>query len=77
MQEVLGGLNDAATLLRLLPEALAGARAPDARVAGMIQGWSAASTHLQLDALGAGRGIIGRRQKPFWKSPSSAISEGG
>jgi len=65
MQEVLGGLNDAATLLRLLPEALAGARAPDARVAGMIQGWSAASTHLQLDALG-GAWEHWRRQKPFW-----------
>ena len=65
MQEVLGGLNDAATLLRLLPEALAGARTPDARVAGMIQGWSAASTHLQLDALG-GAWNHWRRQKPFW-----------
>jgi triphosphatase len=67
MQDVLGGLNDAATLLRLLPEALAGARAPDPRVAGMIEGWSAASTHLQLDAL---RGAWNRweRQKPFWKS---------
>ena len=39
-EEVLGGLNDAATLLRLLPEALAGARAPDARVAGMIAGYA-------------------------------------
>ena len=68
MQEVLGGLNDAATLLRLLPEALAGARAPDARVAGMIQGWSAASTHLQLDALGRAWDHW-ERQKPFWKSP--------
>jgi len=68
MQEVLGGLNDAATLLRLLPEALAGARAPDARVAGMIQGWSAATTHLQLDALGAAWDHW-QRQKPFWKSP--------
>ena len=68
MQEVLGGLNDAATLLRLLPEAMAGARAPDARVAGMIQGWSAAATHLQLDALGRAWDRW-RRQKPFWKSP--------
>lgn len=68
MQEVLGGLNDAATLLRLLPEALARARAPDARVAGMIQGWSAASTHLQLDALGRAWDHW-QRQKPFWKSP--------
>jgi len=68
MQGVLGGLNDAATSLRLLPEALAGARAPDARVAGMIQGWSAASTHLQLDALGPAWDHW-QRQKPFWKSP--------
>lgn len=67
MQEVLGGLNDAATLLRLLPEALAGARAPDARVAGMIEGWSAASTHLQLDAL-IGAWDHWQRQKPFWKA---------
>jgi len=72
MQEVLGGLNDAATLLRLLPEALAGARAPDARVAGMVQGWSAASTHLHLDALQRAWAHW-RRQKPFWKS-SQAIS---
>ena len=67
MQEVLGGLNDAATLLRLLPEASAGARTPDPRVAGMIQGWSAASTHLQLDALGRAWDRW-QRQKPFWKS---------
>ncbi len=67
MQDVLGGLNDAATLLSLLPEACAGARAPDARVAGMIQGWSAASTHLQLDAL-ARAWDHWQRQKPFWKS---------
>ncbi len=66
MQDVLGGLNDAATLLRLLPEALAGARAPDARVAGMIDGWSAASTHLQLDALEQAWERW-QRQKPFWK----------
>ncbi len=65
MQEVLGGLNDAATLLRLLPEALAGARTPDPRVEGMIQGWSAASTHLQLDALGRAWDHW-QRQKPFW-----------
>jgi CHAD domain-containing protein len=68
MQEVLGGLNDAATLLRLLPEAAAGARTPDVRVAGMIQGWSAASTHLQLDALGRAWDRW-QRQKPFWKPP--------
>ena len=68
MQEVLGGLNDAATLLRLLPEALAGARTPDPRVAGMIQGWSAASTHLQLDAL-VRAWDHWQRQKPFWKPP--------
>jgi inorganic triphosphatase YgiF len=67
MQDVLGGLNDAATLLRLLPEALAGARVPDARVAGMIEGWSAASTHLQLDALYRAWDHW-QRQKPFWKS---------
>jgi len=67
MQDVLGGLNDAATLLRLLPEAMAGARAPDARVAGMIEGWSAASTHLQLDALSQAWEHW-QRQKPFWKS---------
>ncbi len=66
VQDVLGSLNDAATLLRLLEEALAGARAPDARVAGMIQGWSAASTHLQLDALRRAWDHW-RRQKPFWK----------
>ena len=68
MQEVLGGLNDAATLLRQLPEACAGARPPDERVAGMIQGWSAASTHLQLDAL-CRAWDHWQRQKPFWKSP--------
>ena len=68
IQEVLGGLNDAATLLRLLPEANAGARAPDVRVSGMIEGWSAASTHLQLDAL-ARAWAHWERQKPFWKSP--------
>ena len=68
MQEVLGGLNDAATMLRLLPEALAGARAPDPRVAGLIQGWSAASTHLQLDALFRAWDHW-QRQKPFWKPP--------
>ena len=68
MQVVLGGLNDAATMLRLLPEALAGARAPDPRVAGLIQGWSAASTHLQLDALFRAWDHW-QRQKPFWKSP--------
>ncbi|MBE0623267.1 MAG: CHAD domain-containing protein [Burkholderiales bacterium] len=67
MQEVLGALNDAATLLRLLPEALAGARVPDARVAGMIQGWSAASTHLHLEALQRAWEHW-QRQKPFWKS---------
>ena len=68
MQEVLGSLNDAATLLRLLPEALQGARAPDPRVAGMIEGWSAASTHLQLDALRRAWDHW-QRQKPFWKPP--------
>jgi inorganic triphosphatase YgiF len=67
LQEVLGGLNDAATLLRLLPEANAGARAPDARVNGMIEGWSAASTHLQLDAL-VRAWERWHGQKPFWKS---------
>ena len=72
MQEVLGRLNDAATLLRLLPEALAGARAPDPRVAGMIQGWSAASTHLQLENLGSAWERW-QRQKPYWKV-SKAIS---
>jgi len=66
MQEVLGGLNDAVTLLRLLPEALAGARAADPRVAGMIEGWSAASTHLQLDVLRRAWDHW-QRQKPFWK----------
>ena len=49
VQEVLGGLNDAATLLRLLPAACAGAHVAhpggvDPRVAGMIEGWSAAAT---------------------------------
>jgi len=72
MQDVLGGMNDAATMLRLLEQAQAGARAPDARVAGMIQGWSAASTHLQLDAL-ARAWKRWQRQKPFWK-PSHASS---
>jgi len=67
MQEVLGGLNDAATLLRLLPEALAGARVPDPRVAGMIEGWSAASTHLKLAGL-RGAWEHWQRQKPFWKT---------
>ena len=66
MQAVLGALNDAATLLRLLEEALAGARAPEARVDGMIHGWSAASTHLQLDALRRAWDDW-QRQKPFWK----------
>jgi CHAD domain-containing protein len=66
LQEVLGGLNDAATLLRLLPEANAGARAPDARVSGMIEGWSAASTHLQLAAL-AHAWNRWQAHKPFWK----------
>jgi inorganic triphosphatase YgiF len=73
MQEVLGNLNDAATLLRLLSEASAGARKPDARTDGMILGWSAASTHLQLGALGR-TWERWQRQKPFWKSPR-AISE--
>jgi CHAD domain-containing protein len=75
MQEVLGGLNDAATLLRLLPEATAGARAPDPRVAGLIQGWSAASTHLQLDAL-ARAWDRWQRQKPFWKLPHENSERG-
>jgi len=77
MQEVLGRLNDAATLLRLLPEVAAGARAPapDARVSGMIQGWSAASTHLQLDALGRAQDHWQRR-KPFWKSPHANSERG-
>jgi len=66
LQDVLGGLNDAATLLRLLPEAFAQARAPDARVSGMIQGWSAACTHLQLDALERAWDDW-RGQKPFWR----------
>jgi inorganic triphosphatase YgiF len=67
VQEVLGGLNDAATLLRLLPEASKRARIPDPRVDGMILGWSAASTHLQLGALGSAWEDW-QRQKPFWKS---------
>jgi inorganic triphosphatase YgiF len=67
MQDVLGGMNDAATLLRLLEQAQAGARTRDARVAGMIQGWSAASTHLQLDAL-ARAWKRWQRHKPFWKT---------
>ena len=67
VQQVLGGLNDAATVLRLLPEACAGARLRDARAEGMIEGWSAASTHLQLDALCAAWDHW-RRQKPFWIS---------
>jgi inorganic triphosphatase YgiF len=75
MQEVLGGLNDAATLLRLLPEALDGARAPDARVAGLIQGWSAASTHLRLDALALAWDHW-QRQKPFWKLPHGNSERG-
>jgi len=75
MQEVLGGLNDAATLLRLLPEVAAGARSLDARVSGMIQGWSAASTHLQLDALGRAWDHW-QRQKPFWKSPHGNSERG-
>lgn len=66
MQDVLGALNDAATLLRLLPEALSGARAPNAHVAGMIDGWSAASTHLELNALDRAWEHW-QRQKPFWK----------
>jgi inorganic triphosphatase YgiF len=68
MQTVLGGLNDAATLLRLLSEAWAGARVADARVDGMIRGWSAATTHLQLDALRRAWDHW-QRQKPYWKSP--------
>ena len=66
LQDVLGGLNDAANVLRLLPEAIAGARAPDAHVAGMIQGWSAACTHLQLDALSQAWQHW-QDQKPFWR----------
>lgn len=69
MQEVLGGLNDAATLLRLLPEVTAGARTPDPRIGGMIEGWSAAITHLQLDALSLAWEHW-QKQKPFWKPPS-------
>ncbi|MBE0620438.1 MAG: CHAD domain-containing protein, partial [Burkholderiales bacterium] len=68
MQDVLGGLNDAATQLHLLEEVMAGVRAPDARIAGMIQGWGAASTHLQLHALDPAWDRW-KRQKPFWKSP--------
>ena len=73
VQEVLGGLNDAATLLRLLPVACAGAPVVDPggvdpRVAGMIEGWSAAATHLQLDALTRAWDHW-QKQKPFWKSP--------
>jgi inorganic triphosphatase YgiF len=75
MQDVLGGLNDAATLLRLLPEVEAGARSTDARVSGMIQGWSAASTHLQIDALGRAWDHW-QRQKPFWKSPHANSERG-
>jgi triphosphatase len=75
MQDVLGGLNDAATLLSLLPEATAGARTPDPRVAGMIEGWSAASTHLQLGALGQAWDQW-QRQKPFWKSPRAIFEKG-
>ncbi len=67
MQDVLGGLNDAATLLRLLPEATAGARMHDLRVSGMIEGWSAAISHSQLDAF-ARAWNHWQRQKPFWKS---------
>jgi inorganic triphosphatase YgiF len=67
MQDVLGGMNDAVTLLRLLEQAQTGARTRDARVAGMIQGWSAASTHLQLDAL-ARAWKRWQRHKPFWKT---------
>ena len=73
MQAVLGGLNDAATLLRLLPEA--SARAPDPRVDGMIRGWSAATTHLQLDALRRAWDDW-QRQKPFWKSPHGNSERG-
>ena len=65
LQQVLGGLNDAATVLRLMPEAAAGARLHHPLVEGMIQGWSAASTHLQLDALGPAWEHW-QRQKPFW-----------
>lgn len=75
MQQLLGGLNDAANLLRLLPEVYAGARLRDPRVEGMIQGWSAASTHLQLDALRSAWDHW-QRQKPFWKSPQ-VDSKGG
>ena len=66
MQDVLGALNDAATLLRLLPEVLSGAHAPNAHVAGMIDGWSAASTHLQLDTLDRAWEHW-QRQKPYWR----------
>jgi CHAD domain-containing protein len=75
LQEVLGGLNDAATLLRLLPEANAGARAPDARVAGMIEGWSAACTHLQLEVLGRAWNRW-QAQAPFWRTAHGNSTRG-
>jgi len=75
MQEVLGGLNDAATLLRLLPAVMAGAHAPDPRIGGMIEGWSAATTHLQLDALSRAWEHW-QRQKPFWKPPHGNFERG-
>jgi len=75
LQDVLGGLNDAATQLDLLREALAGGRAPDARVAGMIEGWSAASTHLQLDMLQRAWDQW-KRQKPYWKSSQANSHQG-
>ena len=66
LQDVLGALNDAATMLSLLPEAFK--RAPEPRIDGLIRGWSAASTHLQLVAL---RRAWRRwqEQKPYWKAP--------
>jgi hypothetical protein len=63
-------LNDAATLLRLLAEVNADTRRPDPRVVGMLQGWSAASTHLQLDALQRAWKLW-QRQKRFWNSPQA------
>jgi inorganic triphosphatase YgiF len=71
LQDVLGQLNDAATSLQLCDAALAGSRVPQPRVEGIIIGWSAANTHLQLDSLKRALEQW-RKQEAFWSKVLSA-----